>query len=51
MVESTSIKITEETNELLKSMKGYNGCVSIENVIVFLIKFYKEKTSNETKPI
>jgi hypothetical protein len=38
-----SIKVKENTYKILKSMKGYNGCTSIDDVIKFLIKKEVEK--------
>ena len=41
-MELTTIKIKPDTHKILKSMKGYDGCVSIDDVLKKLIKFYKE---------
>jgi len=47
----TSIKISKQTRDLLKTMAGYNGCVTIEDVTNFLIRFYNENKNNvDQKP-
>ncbi len=42
-MELKTLKIKPETHKILKTMRGYDGCVSIDDVLKKLIKYYKEK--------
>ena len=43
MMALKNIRVQENVHEKLKSLRGHNGCRSIEDVIVFLIKKYQSK--------
>ena len=46
-MELKTLKIKPETHKMLKAMRGYDGCVSIDDVLKKLIKFYKEKQDED----
>lgn len=38
----TTIKVSKETHKILLDLRGYNGCVSHDDVILYLVKNLKE---------
>lgn len=42
-MELATLKIKKDTYKMLKALRGYDGCVTLDDVLKKLIKYYSEK--------